>query len=459
MRVVAALFALHPLHVESVVWLAERRDVLSGLFFMLTLGAYGEYVRHPQSLGRYFVVVGFFVLGLLAKPMLVTLPPLLLLLDYWPLGRFRGGHLDAISSTSLPAPFRWRIVVDKLPLLGLALAAAGVTMITHDAPSSNPLTLAQRFANAAVSCVAYLGQLFVPVGLSPMYSHPEAGLPAWHVAATAALLFAITAAAVIGRRAYPYFFVGWFWNVGMLVPVLGLTFVGMHARADRYTYLSQIGLYIALVWGAVQLGAPLPARRWVFGIGSAIMLTALMACSWRQVGFWHDDGTLWKHALACDPKSATARYSLGTVLERTGEPGAVEYYRQALELGPNERNIYSMIRCRAHIGLGNFAVRNGDFDEAIAQYEQALESDSHFAPAHVNLGALLAKKGDLSAAVAQIQQGIELAPDDAAPYYQLAIVLSAQGKNDEAIANFRKALKADPNFAPAKRSLEQLLNR
>ena len=229
--------------------------------------------------------------------------------------------------------------MDKLPLFALAIAVAVVTMLTHN-PWHAPLTLSERLANAAVSCVAYLGQLFVPVGLSVFYSHPEAGRPAWQVAAAVALLLAITAAAVIGRRSYPYFFVGWFWYVGMLVPVLGLTYVGAESRADRYTYLSQIGLYIALVWGAMRLGASWPARRWVFGIGSALMLAALMACTWRQTGYWQDSKTLWEHALACDPKSVRAHYTLGCLLSDTDEKAAVAQYRQAVEIGPNERNIY-----------------------------------------------------------------------------------------------------------------------
>ena len=198
------------------------------------------------------------------------------------------------------------------------------------------MTLPERLANAAVSCVAYLGQLFVPVGLSIFYSHPEAGRPAWQVAAAVALLLAITAAAVIGRRSYPYFFVGWFWYVGMLVPVLGLTFVGAHARADRYTYLSQIGLYIALVWGAMRLGASWPARRWVFGIGSALVLAALMACTWRQTGYWQDSKTLWEHALACDPKNVTAHCNLGPSRGKERMSPAPRQYRQALEIGPSD---------------------------------------------------------------------------------------------------------------------------
>ena len=266
---VAALFAIHPLHVESVAWVAERRDVLSGFFFMLTLGAYVEYVRHPQSLGRYLAVAGFLVLGLMSKTVLVTVPPLLLLLDFWPLRRIGQTQPDTAATSERPARFPWRPLFDKLPLLALALAASAVTIFTHG-KRTDPVTMAERLANAPVACVAYLGQLFVPVGLSTFYPFPEAGWPAWQVAGSVALLLAITAAAVIGRRSYPYVFVGWFWYLGMLVPVLEVIRVGLHARADRYTYLSQIGIYIALVWGAARLTALWPTRRWVFGVGSAL---------------------------------------------------------------------------------------------------------------------------------------------------------------------------------------------
>jgi tetratricopeptide (TPR) repeat protein len=455
---VAALFAVHPLHVESVAWMAERRDVLSGLLFMLTLGAYDAYVRHPRSLGRYLAVVGLFALGLMAKPVLVTLPPLLLLLDFWPLGRFHQTQPEAVERNGRPAPFPWRVVVDKLPLFVLAIATVVVTRWTHAKPLRDPLALPERLANAAVSCVAYLGQLFVPAGLSIFYPHPEAGRPAWQVAAAVVLLLAITAAAVIWRRAYPYCFVGWFWYVGMLVPVLGLTAVGPHARADRYTYLSQIGLYIALVWGAMRLGASWPARRWVFSIGSALLLAALMACTWRQTGFWQDSKTLWEHALACDPKNVTAHYTLGMALRDTDERGAVLQFRQALEIGPNERNIYRRIRAKTHSVLASIAARKGDIAGAIAHYEQALEIDSEFVPAHMNWGCLLAEQGKLDEAVVQFRQSVELAPDSAPDaYYNLALALSRQGKNDEAMANLRKAVQVEPNLVFAHIKLAALL--
>jgi tetratricopeptide (TPR) repeat protein len=454
---VAALFALHPLHVESVAWVAERRDVLSGLFFMLTLGAYGEYVRHPRSLARYLAMIGLFALGLMAKPILVTLPPLLLLLDFWPLGRFGQGQPDAAGLGARSFP--WRVVVEKLPLFALAIADAVVTMRTHN-PWHAPITFPDRSANAAVSCVAYLGQLFVPVGLSPFYSHPEAGRPAWQVAAAAVLLLAITTAAVIGRRSYPFLFVGWFWYVGMLVPVLGLTYVGGEARADRYTYLSQIGLYLALVWGAMRLGASWPARRWVFGIGSALMLAALMACTWRQVGYWRDDKTLWEHAVACDPKSATAHYSLARILSETDEQAAVAHYWQALETGPNERKIYAMTRGIAHNALGDIATRKGDRSAAIDHFRQALEWDSDSVAsvaAHMNLAGLLASQGDYDEAMLHFQRSVDLAPNDASVLWNLAAVLAQQGKTDDAIAAFRKALKIEPDSSATHSNLAALL--
>ncbi|HEX4143917.1 MAG TPA: tetratricopeptide repeat protein [Pirellulales bacterium] len=453
---VAALFALHPLRVESVAWVAERRDVLSGLFFMLTLGAYGEYVRHSGSLWRYLSVVGLFAFGLLAKPIVVTLPALLLLLDFWPLRRMGQTQPEEAAWTARPA-FSWRLIVEKLPLFALSIAVAVVTMRTHS-PHPNPLPLPDRLANAPVACVAYLGQLFVPANLSIFYPHPEAGRPAWQVAAALALLLAITVRAVIWRRSYPDFFVGWFWYVGMLSPVLGLTYVGPESRADRYTYLSQIGLSIALVWGSARLGAWLPARRWVFGIGSAVVLAALMACSWHQVGYWQDDKTLWEHALACDPKNVTAHYSLGIVLAETDTDGAVAQYEQALQIGPNERNIYRRIRALAHTDLGNIAAQKMDAAGAIAHYEQAIEADPNFAPPHMNLGIVRATDGDFDQATAHFQRCIELAPDDAAiAYGNLALKQSQGGKPGEAIANCRKALEADPDFGVAHAQLASLL--
>ncbi len=322
-------------------------------------------------------------------------------------------------------------------------------MLTHSGPGGNSLTVPERLAGAAVSCVAYLGQFFVPIGLSPYYCHPEAGWPTWQVVGATVLLLAITAAAVVGRRSYPYFFVGWFWYTGMLIPVLELIPVGGHARADRYTYLSQIGISIALVWGAMRLGASWPARRWVFGIGSAIVLAALMACTWRQTGFWHDDRSLWEHALACDPKNVRAHYILGTALEAKDESAAVAQYRQALEMGPDERNIYNAVRATAHVRLGNIAARKGDQAEAAAHYDQALNLDASTAAAHTNLAVLLAKQGDFDEALRHFQRSIEIAPATRRPIFQAR----------SGVLRPRDDCRGDRQFPQGPRDQSQLMSR
>jgi protein O-mannosyl-transferase len=453
---VAALFALHPLRVESVAWIAERRDVLSGFFFMLTLGAYDEFTRHPRSLRRYLTVAGLFVLGLLAKPMLVTLPPLLLLLDFWPLGRFGNVQSEAAEADLRPPQTFRRLILEKLPLVALAVAAAGVTMHTHG-KWHDPLTMPERLANAVVSQVAYLQEFFVPVGLSPYYAHPETGLPAWQVAAALVLLTAITGALWIFRRSCPYLLVGWLWYVGMLVPVLGLASVGGHAHADRYTYLSQIGLYIALIWGAAQLYLSRPVGRWVLGVGSGLILAALIVCSWRQLGYWQNDETLWVHALECDPKNVTAHYNLGLALEKIDESAAVEQYRRSAELDPHEKNIYSWTRAKAHDHLGKIADRHGDLAAAIAHYRQAVEADPDSALARMNLGDLLLENHDLDGAIVEFQRGVELSPDSAPAYCRLGYALSQKGKIDEAIADFHQAASIDPSSFNAHANLATFL--
>ena len=453
---VAALFALHPLRVESVAWIAERRDVLSGLFFMLTLIAYTAYVRRPRSLGRYLLVVGLFALGLMSKAILVTLPALLLLLDYWPLGRFVAAQGDGTTRASeKQQTVRW-IILEKLPLFALSLAVAVVTMRTHN-PWHAPLNLPERLANAAVACVAYLGQFFVPVGLSFFYPHPESGRPAWEIAGAVALLLAISVAAILGRRSCPFIFVGWFWYLGVLTPVLGLTYVGAEARCDRYTYLAQIGVDIALVWGLLRLTAAWPARRSVLAVGSAVAIVALAVCTWRQTGFWRDDKTLWEHALACDPQNPVAHSALGAVLQDTDEAAATKQFLQALELRPGAQDIYPIQRAKARNGLGNIAANRGDTVAAIAHFEQALAIDPSYSPAHMNLAAELAKQGKLSEAVAHLEQSVAMSQYSALPLYTLALAQSHQRKTDAAIANYRKALAIDPQLAAAHSNLAVLL--
>ncbi len=288
---VAAVFAIHPLRVESVAWVAERKDVLSGLFFMVTLWAYVGYVRHTFSLRRYLTVALLFALGLMCKPMLVTLPCVLLLLDYWPLGRLAAkgangaGLANDMQSPRPASPLR--LIVEKIPLFALAVASCVVTPLAQGiaVATTEQLSLSSRVANALVSYVVYIGQVFYPLGLVPFYPHPKDGLPIGSVAGAALVLSAITIAVVVLRRRCPYLFVGWFWYVGMLVPVIGLVQVGMLAMADRYTYLPQIGLYVALTWALAELAPVWRYRRWAYGIGASLVLLGFMGATFRQTSF------------------------------------------------------------------------------------------------------------------------------------------------------------------------------
>ena len=289
---VAAVFAIHPLQAESVAWIAERKGVLSGLFFVLTLAAYLGYVRHPFSLARYLAVAVLLVLGLMAKPMLVTVAPLLLLLDYWPLGRLESPLWSRTNA---------RLLVEKIPLLMVTAAFCVVTFLAEGdvVGTFENFPLSVRITNALVSCAAYLGHLFYPVGLAPFYPHPGAGLPTWK--AVAALLALVTISVVVAARwrRNPYLVVGWLWYLGMLVPVSGLVQVGAHGMADRYAYLPHIGLTIGLAWAAKDALASSPLRARLCGAASMLAILIFMLCAWRQTSYWRDSQTLWEHDLEC----------------------------------------------------------------------------------------------------------------------------------------------------------------
>ncbi|MEO6196456.1 MAG: hypothetical protein ABIS20_25835 [Thermoanaerobaculia bacterium] len=319
---VAALFAVHPAHVESVAWVAERKDVLSALFWILAMAAWTSYARRPSP-GRYLLVALMMLLGLMAKPMVVTLPFALLLLDVWPLER-RG--------------LGWkRLIAEKLPLLALSAAASLVTL-RYQRTSLAPLDLVPwsvRLANAAVAYASYLGKLLLPRNLAVFYPIPLA-IPAWQVAAATALLAALTALATWKARRAPWLLVGWLWFLGTLVPVIGLVQVGRQAMADRYTYLPSIGLFVAIVWGiAWGIAALARERRAILATASAAAILALAVGTWKQAGTWHDSVALYRHALAVTRGNYVAHVGLAKALtaERNLE-GAEEEYRAALALRP-----------------------------------------------------------------------------------------------------------------------------
>jgi protein O-mannosyl-transferase len=500
----AAIFAIHPLRVESVAWVAERKDVLSGLFFMLTLWCYARYVERPASWGRYLSVVASYAFGLTAKPMLVTLPFVLLLLDYWPLGRFgrrRSGAFaeptgandrektwvngrvggDFAEPTGADPPYKG-LIVEKIPLLVLAAALCVVTLTAqrHAIRSLDEQPLTWRVANAAVAYVAYLGKMFYPANLAVLYPLPKGPPSLWEAIAAFAVLLAISIAVFVVRRKRTYLLVGWLWYLGTLAPVIGLVQVGNQAMADRYTYLPQVGLYMAIAWGAAEMAGAWPYRRWVLAAASALIVAGLMICAWRQTRYWRDSDTLWNHALDCTSQNWVAHGSLGAVLARRGQVNdAIVHFREALAITPNYAEAHNNLGVAlsgrgevdeaithfqfalelkpdyadAHNGLGLVLSGRGEVDEAIAHYQKALTIDSDYFEAHFNLGLALAGRGEVDEAIAHYRKALAIKPDYVKAHYRLGLALAGRGHLDEAITHFRKALEIEPDYIEAYNNL------
>ena len=425
---IAAVFAVHPLRAESVAWIAERKDVLSAVFFMLTLGAYVWYARRPPSLIRYAVVVLCFALGLLSKNMLVTMPFILLLLDYWPLGRF----------SSFTPQVLHRLVAEKIPLLVLTIGSCAVTVLVPEKLTADKLPLGLRMENAVVSYVTYFRQMLFPSKLACHYPNPVNYLPLWQVAGALGLLLAVSGAAWTFRKTHPWLLVGWLWYLGMLMPAIGIVQISNYAHADRYTYLPQIGLYLIITWAAAGLLAGRRYSRWLPGIPAAGAVLALILCARTQVSYWKDSRTLWEHALAVSGDTDVAHNNLGMALLQKGQlDEAIRQYQQALKVNPD---YYS-----AHDNFGVALVKSGRLDEAMAQFLQALKINRDDALAHNNLGMALVQKGQLDEAIAQYQQALKINPDFDMARLNLGIALAKKGQLDEAIAQYQQVLKMNPN--------------
>ena len=455
----AAVFAIHPLRVESVAWVAERKDVLSGLFFMLTLWFYARYADRPFSWGRYLLVVVSFALGLAAKPMLVTLPFVLLLLDYWPLGRMSpdrvGGARGSFRDGALREPVRnsdkrsqgfdsatmgtWcpnppfserfaprtptcRLVVEKIPLFVLVAASCAVTLAAQrDAMKSlAQVAFAGRVAHAVMGYVAYLGKMLYPAGLAVFYPLPKDPPPVLELAAAASVLLAISAAAFVARRKCPYLLFGWLWYLGTLVPVIGLVQVGNQAMADRYTYLTQIGLYAAFAWGGRGRGRAWKRYRWPATVVSALVMAGLIVMRWQQTRYWYDSETLWTRALACSSQNPLAYTSLGNALAgRRRVDEAIAQYRKALEIEPGHAG--------AHTNLGNALAGRGELDEAMAHYRKALEIEPDHVEAHNDLGNALSNHGEVEAAIAHYRMALAIKADFVEAHNNLGTALARHG--------------------------------
>ena len=429
---VAVLFGIHPLHVESVAWVSERKDVLSTCFWFLGIGAYAAYVRrpHPARLGLVLLALAA---GLASKPMLVTFPATLLLLDWWPLGRVRAGNVV-------------RLGVEKLSLLALAAGSSVLTAAVQSRGgamgSLSRYPISVRVENAVVSWITYLRKAAWPVDLSVFYPHPETALPMAQVIGATLALVAVTALAVYGRYRWPHVLVGWLWYLGTLLPVIGLVQVGAHAMADRYTYVPLIGIFIIVAWSA-------PSGR----VAQAVIMTSLLALALRahaQVAVWKDSVTLFEHALAVNPWNSLAHMNLGIALtDRRDFDGAIAHLEEALRLRPEQAEVEN--------ALGNAWLDRGEPDRALTHYNEAIRIAPDYAMALTNLGYVLTRTGHPDDAIPLHEHALRVEPTLAAAENHLGLALARSGSGALSLPHFRRAVELDPRNTDALNNLGAML--
>jgi Flp pilus assembly protein TadD len=437
--VVAALFALHPLHVESVAWIAERKDVLSASFGLLSLWCYAKFVAaskagSPKSKRFYGLTLMFFTCGLMSKPMLVTLPFVMLLLDFWPLKRVAADETSAVTPSML---------LRRLPALFVV-----TFLVQHESGAVIKLgqfSVSERIVNAFVSYVRYLGKTIWPVSMANPYSHPrQLELPI--VIFSMALVVCFSIAAIRIARKFPAAFTGWFWFVGMLVPVIGLVQVGNQSMADRYTYLPLVGVFIVIVWGfcAVCVNSHMPKPFIVL-----LTMTVLIACAWRtrdQLRYWQNSGTLFSHTLAVTKDNYAAYINLGTWLSSQGRVAeAIDCFNQSLQIIPDNESFYYM--GSALYNLGNALAKTGKWDEAIDNYRRALKFTPNQADILNNLGFALAAKKQFDEAISCFEKALQLNPDSSDAHNNLATILFIEHRFDEAAQHYREAIRLAPDNA------------
>ena len=489
---VAALFALHPLHVESVAWAAERKDVLSTLFAFTAIWAYVRYAEKPNFL-RYGLVFLLFALGLMAKPMLVTLPIILLLMDYWPLRRFPAPQKPRTKhqapSSKHQALSTMNLVLEKIPLLALS---AGSSFMTYFAQRQGGAvmdlarySLGARLGNALVSYVRYIGKMFWPGGLAVYY--PYNPIPTWEIAGACLILAAISIGVFRARKSRPYLAWGWQWYIITLIPVIGIVQVGGQSMADRYTYMPLIGLFAIVAWTIPERWGDGVMGRWgeklIVPLGM-LTLGVLMVCTFLQVGYWKSDLILFEHAAAVTKNNTVALCDVGLMLAREGKlkesfeqlskaleinpdcfdahvniantlilmgrkDEALDHYRKALEIRPRNP--------KAMLGMANLLVAREGLDAAIARYDDILQTSPNDADTHYNLGLALHAKGENEEAASHFRGAVEIKPRFAEAYFQLGSILAGQGYLDEAIAQFREAIGIKPDYADAYCSLGRAL--
>ncbi len=468
---VAALFAVHPLHVESVAWISELKDVLSAFFGLLTLWAYVRYVAKP-CVRRYLPVLFLLALSLMAKPMLVTLPFVLILLDYWPLDRFRpqgdGGISRGEGGTAAPAP--GRLLWEKAPLFVLIGLSSLVTMYAQT-PSMQPIPLTPRIANALLSYAGYIGNIVWPSGLAALYPYPNV-IVLDRLALPVLLLGAVSFFVFHKRERFPFLVTGWLWYLGMLVPVVGLVQVGLQSMADRYTYLSSVGLFVMVVWGLDAATENRPEAKRLLAAGGCAAVVGFAILARMQTAYWRDEITLFTRALAVTERNFVAHNNVGFELWKQKKIDmAIAQYREALSINPAYRDALNNLGkalqaqgkfdeaidsfkaslrvqpddCDTFNNLGNALQAQGKLDEAFAYYKAAQDINPHYFQAHNNQGTILGIQGKLDEAVAEFRIALTIRPEDSDALKNLGIALQSQGKLDEAIDRFNAVLRKKPD--------------
>ena len=463
---VAVLFAVHPLHVESVAWVSERKDVLSAVFFFLMLDAYGRYAGAPSRM-RYLAVAILFAAGLMSKPMLVSAPIVLVLLDYWPLRRFEQSSLTSEKTkTSKPGNQR-RIIrlllLEKIPLFILSAIACVITFVLQKGATGAipPLPLIWRVQNAFASYVSYAWKTLWPTHLAVFYPHPNSALAIWEVIVAIALLLAITAAAIFFRSRRPYLLTGWLWYLVMLVPVIGVVQVGEQGHADRYTYLPHIGLFLFIVWLAADIPAVRRSRR--FAVASAVAVVIMVALlAWKafiQTSYWRNSETLWTHALAVTSDNDVAHNNLGYLCADRGElDKAISHFEASLRIRSAKRDVhYDLGSAFVQTNLADALARRGRSDEAMVHYEEAIRLQPNYADAYYNRGNVLFAKGHIDEAIADWEKTLQIQPNDADAHTGLGNALLRKGSLQEAIAHYQQALGLAPEDPHSRNNLAWIL--
>ena len=451
---VACLFALHPVNVDSVAWAAERNNVLSTNFWLLTILAYGRYAKKP-NFTWYVIMCIAYGLGILSKPMLVTLPCVLLLLDYWPLGRFTwsgpeiSGKHDRFQKSG---PLL--LIAEKIPLLLFSLIIAGVVSrsIAHTIIPFETVPLGLRLENAAVSYIAYLGKIIWPVNLSVFYPYPTA-IDAWQPVGAACLLVIITVSAIKLWKKAPYFIIGWLWYLGVLFPVIGLVQQGLWpAMADRWLYVPSLGIFIIFAWGVPRLAGKQPYGKLLMRAGALFIILACTIATYVQAGYWKNSLVLFQHALKTNPDNFLAHYKIGTILSNTGnKKDALKHFYQSIKINPHNEKPY--------INLGTALIRLGRYEEAAKYLATAVEINDRSVDALNNLGNALVHQQKISEAMDFFKKALTLDPDHAATHVNMGLAYEKMGQTENAITAYSAALQSEPANVSANNNMGNVLAR